>query len=213
MSAPRPHPFDLVFGELAAERFPPIQAALEGEATLDQWLMTRPVLDLLADLRPDAGLGSAVDDFVLFVHACYLWWAAGSRTVAWDDMPDALTTPMYIQVPPHRIWARLDAEETHEPLDGWFVLPDGERRRVVACLGVHPARPGLSVLVAAGSRPIGWRRADGGPTFAPVMTGGDTAGLWSIAAPEELLLLAWGAELGERIPDDDYGSQGGRRGD
>ena len=213
MSTPRPHPFDLVFGEIATERFGPIREALGEAPGLDAWLMARPVLELLGDLRPDEGLGAAVDDFVLFVHAAYRWWEAGSVTAAHGEHRGPPTGPMYIQVPPRRIWARLGDDEVHEPLDGWFALPAGDRLSVVACLGVHAARPGLSVLTAEGPPPVGWRRPDGTATFAPLMTGGDTAGLWSIAAPEELLLLAWGAEPGERIPDGHDGSQGGRLGD
>ncbi len=213
MTDPRPHPFDLVFGEMAEVRFGAIREALGTTLDLDQWLMARPVIELLHDLRPDEGLGGAVDDFVLFVHAAYQWWHAGSHTTPRDSLAFPITVASYIQVPPRRIWARLGAEDSHEPLDGWFVFPEGDRLRVVACLGVHPARPGLSVLTAAGPPPTAWQRPDGTSRFAPQMTGGDTAGLSSIAAPEELLLLAWGVEPDGRTTDGHDGSQVGRHRD
>jgi hypothetical protein len=202
---PRPHPFDLVFGGLAAERFPAITAAVGEARDLDTFLMAEPAITLLHELRPDEGLGEAVDDFVIFVHAAWAWWTAGAQTRTLDTEattrllaasagPPGGSGPastMYIQVAPRRIWARVAETDAHEPLDGWFVLPAGTARRVVACLGVHPQRPGLSVLVAEGPRPLAWARPDGRSTFAPVMDGGEAAGLASVDAPEELLLLAW----------------------
>jgi hypothetical protein len=87
----------------------------------------------------------------------------------------------------------VDGADFHEPIDGWFSIPDGERLRVVACLGVHPERPGLSVLTAAGVAPSTLGRADGGAPFAPTMEGGAEAGLHSVADAEELLWLAFRA--------------------
>ncbi|MCA9769380.1 MAG: hypothetical protein KC485_11240 [Gemmatimonadetes bacterium] len=205
MTTPRPHPFDLVFGTIGPERFPAITEAVGDARDLDAFLMAEPAITLLRDLRPDEGLGEAVDDFVIFVHAAWAWWTAGAHTVELDAAASArlleresAATPdpagagaMYIQVAPRRIWARVAEADSHEPLDGWFVLPVGDSRRVVACLGVHPARPGLSVLVAEGPRPVRRARPDGSATFAPRMEGGDTAGLASVDSPEELLLLAW----------------------
>jgi hypothetical protein len=38
-------------------------------------------------------------------------------------------------------------------------------------------------------------REDGSAIFSPMMPGGDLAGLHAVAAPEEMLLLAWRAEM------------------
>jgi hypothetical protein len=213
MNEPRTHPFELVFGTIAEERFPAIRDATEGDRNLDSWLMNQVVVQLLADLRPDEGLGSAVDDFVLFVNASYLWWLDGRVTVSRSSLVMPVSEVMYIQVESRRIWVQLGDEEPHEPLDGWFVIPDGEVSKVVACLGVHPMRPGLSVLTAEGQRPTDWSRPDGSATFSPLMEGGDTAGLASIASSEELLLLAWGASLEENTSNDNDGPQGGSSSD
>lgn len=205
MSAPRLHPVEHVFGAIVAERFPAISEAM-GEATsLERFLLVEPALTLLQELRPEDGLGEAAQEFVAFVHAAWLWWASGgvdrhldaaATAALLEPTPDrANATPTaivcYIQVDPRQIWARLDEAGVHEPIDGWFVMTHGPRRRVVACLGLHGSRPGLSVLLAEGERPTGWQRPDGSPTFAPRMDGGDTAGLASVDTREELLLLAW----------------------
>lgn len=208
MTDDRVLPFDLVFGELAPERFPAIAEALEGTPGLDAFLMAGPVVELLHELRPDTGLGDAVDDFVAFVHAAYCHWVGGRRTRRLDAAatrallepviaPDQATLRAaageYIQVAPRLVWSRLADADVHEPLDGWFVLPGQRVLRLVACLGVHPSRPGLSVLVAEGEPPVALHRDDGTAPFAPQMAGGDAAGLASVATPEELLAMAWRA--------------------
>lgn len=204
---PPPHPFELVFGPLAEARFPAIRAALPAEADLDTFMLTTPAVELLRDLRPDEGLGDGVDEFVAFVHSAYRYWEAdqpiarldepGTRALCEDhrDLADAPrpNTTTYIQVAPRLIWGRLDDGDVYEPLDGWFAVPVAGGIRVVACFGVHPNRPGLSLLVVEGGAPGEVRREDGSSLFAPLMPGGDTAGLFAVVAPEELLLLAWRA--------------------
>src|SRR5690606_41227969 len=100
---------------------------------------------------------------------------------------------MYIQVAPHLIWARVEGAASHEPIDGWFAVPRTDGLAVVACLGVHAARPGLSVMIATGQRPGPLAREGGAELFAPTMDGGDTAGLFEVTSPQELLELAWRA--------------------
>jgi hypothetical protein len=75
-------------------------------------------------------------------------------------------------------------------------MPEGDVLRVVACLGVDPDRPGLSVLTAVGPVPATLAREDGSAPFAPVMEGGAEAGLHSVTNAEELLWLAWSARRG-----------------
>lgn len=206
---PRPHPFDLVFGDLAVERFPAIDEAVGDATTLDAFLMATPAVELLHDLRPDEGLGEAVDDFVAFVHAAWRFRADGGITRSLDaaatrnicdDSPGApripAVTAQYIQVAPRLVWGRLADGESWEPLDGWFVVPTPGAMRVVACFGLHPSRPGLSVVAAeaellGGGEPL--TRADGTPPFSPLMEGGDRAGLHAVQTIGELRELAWRA--------------------
>lgn len=209
MSTPATHPFDLVFGSLAEVHFPAIRAALPEQADLDTFMLATPAVELLRELRPDEGLGDGIDEFVAFVHAAYRFWEDGRRLIALDeaasrelcvgDQTETLVAPSlppfsaYIQVAPRLIWGRLDDGDVFEPLDGWFALPIGPGLRVVACFGVHPNRPGLSLLLVEGIAPGVVRREDSSALFAPMMPGGETAGLHAVVAPEELLLLAWRA--------------------
>ncbi len=202
----RPTPFSLVFADLAAERFPAVREAVGPTPVLDSFLMAGPVVELLHDLRPDEGLGSAVDDFVALVHAAYRHWVDDAPVRRYDAAQtgtllaaapsaaaEARGPVQYIQVAPRLIWARLEDAEAHEPLDGWFAVPTHSGLRVVACLGLHPTRPGLSVLTAEGGRPVLTPRTDGSAPFAPTMSGGDLAGLASVATVAELLALGWRA--------------------
>jgi hypothetical protein len=207
-------PFSLVFGDLAETFFPPIREALAKDASIEAFMLSAPALELMGTLRPDDGLGDAADDFVAFVYAAWRFWCDGKQVVVLDEAttharcaPGYRESPCpsgsapgptrYIQVAPRLVWGRLASDETYEPLDGWFATRTGPVLRVVACFGLHAARPGLSVVIAQGPLPGAVLREDGSALFSPMMPGGDLAGLHAIAAPEELLLLAWREEMGE----------------
>jgi hypothetical protein len=204
-------PFGLVFAEFSETDFPRIRDALGADTSIEAFMLAAPALELMGKLRPDEGLGDAVDDFVAFVYAAWRFWCDGKQAVRLGDAATrALCAPVepsggsrrtphpgitrYIQVFPRLIWGRLASDEIYEPLDGWFATMGDSGLRVVACFGLHSARPGLSVVVVEGPRPSGIAREDGTPVFSPMMPGGDIAGLHALAAPEELLLLAWRAE-------------------
>ena len=213
MDSPRPTPFDLVFGSLAEERFPSIRSAFEasqGEPRdRDAFLMMRDVVQLVHDLRPDEGMGGEIGQLAAFLHHAYLFWLAGTPTLA--ITPAELTgllrpeTPasgetsppppaFYVQLPERRVWAEVVAGASHEPLDGCFLALDGAASlRVLAAFGLRPDRPGLSVVEVAGPRPSRLARPDGTPLFAPALEGGAPAGLASITGGEELLELGWRA--------------------
>ena len=192
MTPTRPHPFDLIFGPLADARFPAIRDALDGARDPHAFMLAAPALELLHELRPDEGFGDAVDDFVTFVHAAVLFWVDGSRTVEYWMSPttrllcsddgaeresprDAPLGAMYIQVAPRLVWGRLADDETFEPLDGWFAIPAGDALHVIGCFGVHPSRPGLTVVEVTGKTPGKIHRDDGTAVFSPIMAGGDMA--------------------------------------
>lgn len=215
-SAIRVHPFDLVFAGFRAERLPAIHAELGDQSDLDTFMLAPAALDLMHELRPEEGLGDAVDDFVALVHAAYLYWRDGERTSNLDEENTrALCVPLadaeavmdgpsperarYIQVAPQLIWGRLAEDAPFEPLDGWFDVPSGTGLRLVACFGVHAERPGMSVAAVAGSLPAVISREDGTPLFAPTMPGGDLAGLHATSGPEEVLLLGCRARRGEEM--------------
>lgn len=214
MTPERPHPFDLIFSGFASAEFPAFRQVLGDEPSLDRFLISEPVVEWLNRIRPDEGIGEAVDEFVALSHAAYRWWAGGSVTHTLDreaterlvelaagDPDDGAppTQAAYYRVAPHLIWGRIE-ESNHEPLDGWFIVPGGDVLQVTGCLGVHPARPGLSVMTASGPRRRVAERPDGTAPFSPTMPGGDLAGLHAIDTPDELLQLAWRAAAMRRGP-------------
>src|SRR5215207_4067770 len=208
----RPTPFDQVFETVAQTTFPAIRTALD-QAGLDArnrdgFLMLREVVSLLRDLRPEEGLGEGIDQLAALVHHGYLFWAGGGLTVKLgsDQLPDFLgrvasladhpppdTPPLYTQLPERRVWAQVIPGDPHEPLDGWFqhYAPDPGLLRVLGIFGIHPDRPGFSVVEVSGRQPVGLTRPDGTPVFSSTLSGGAAAGLFSIAGEEELLELGW----------------------
>jgi hypothetical protein len=206
----RTTPFELVFSRIAESTFPRIAASLAaGEhdpADRDAFLMDREVVTLLRDLRPEEGLGEAMDQMVALVHHAYLTWAAGTVTVpvareaaeellgpSPAEVGDSKEVPAYYaQFPERMIWASVIESQPPEPLDGTFVsrTPDGDLR-VLGIFGLRPERAGFSAVEATGGRVEGLRRDDGTPLFAPTLSGGATAGLRSIVGEEELLELGW----------------------
>ena len=197
-------PFDLVFGRMAEERFPSLRAALEGlDATdRDAFIMTREAIQLVRDLRPDDGIGEAIDQLVAVVHHAYLFWAAGQIVVdvgveileGNGENGPAPAPAWYARFPERKVWAQVVEGAAHEPLDGCFAhsMAD-DALRVLGVFGLHADRPGFSVVEVAGPRPQGLARESGEPLYAPRMEGGAAAGLHSIAGEEELLELGWRA--------------------
>jgi len=219
----RPTPFDLAFADLADERFPAIRDTLAAEGVdpvdRDAFLLNRDVVTLVRELRPVEGAGEEIAQLAALVHHVYLFWAADGRTtsldraemeelLALDDSPP--TTPLarppaYLQLPERRIWAEPVAGAPHEPLDGCFVhaAADTGELKVLGVFGLHPDRPGFTVVEAAGPRVPHLARPDGSALYAPLLPGGAAAGLHSLAGGEELL------ELGYRMARWTDGRMGG----
>ena len=211
MTEPRLTPFDLVFAGLAGEKFPPIAECLR-QAGVDPYdrdavLMARPMIELIHELRPESGLGEAVDEFVALLHAALLFWLEGGRTVRLGGTglarllaevgsapPREGPVAYYVQYPPRRLWGAPVPGETHEPLDGCFVSRTGSTLTAVGIFGLHPSREGFAVVTVTGPRPSSLLREDGSPLFGPTLPGGEAAGLHSVTGMEELLELAWRGE-------------------
>lgn len=213
MPAVRPTPFDLVFGDLAPERFPAIQTELEAAGAdprdRDGFLMARAVIQLVRDLLPGEGTGEEIGQLTAFLHHAYLFWLAGtpSLEVSGAELPallrhppvDADATPppeFYAAFPEHRIWVSAIPGAPPEPLDGCFLGREADGAlSVLAALGIRPDRPGLSVAEVRGPREAAGARADGTPFFAPAFAGAAAAGLASVTDGSELLELGWRAWL------------------
>lgn len=204
----RSTPFDLVFAELAGERFPAIREALAGAGhdprDRDAFLLSLPAMTLLRDLRPDdSGAGEGVEELAALAHHAYLAWDAGAVTWRTDldrtrtalgagaAHADAAPSAGYLQVPERLVWAALAPDTAAEPLDGCFVhsLSHGGLR-VLGVFGMHPGRMGFSVVEAVGTPGAALFRDDGSALFSPVLAGGASAGIYSLVGPEELVELA-----------------------
>lgn len=211
MLLPRPNPFDLAFEASAQTSFPLVREAIT-DAGLDPrdrdgFLMLRDVVTLLRDLRPEEGLGEGIDQLAALLHHAYLFWNGGSIAfelsaeqlldlirhgpVSGED--DTEPPPYYLRLPERKIWAQVVPGQAHEPLDGYFqhLAPEPGILRVLGVFGMHPDRPGFSVVEVAGPKPLALARTDGSPLFAPTLPGGAAAGLLSISGEEELLQLGW----------------------
>lgn len=199
----RPTPFALVFGALAPERFPALRDSLAARGTdpadRDAFVLDPAVAQLLRDIVPEEAPPEALAEFLATLHHGYLFWQGGQVVVAGtSEAPraprasPAPLAPLYLQLPSHLYWGQLEPEAPHEPLDGLFVHPHGGALRALGVFGVHPERPGFSVVEVAGPPPAALLpRADGSAPFAPQMAGGAAAGIRSVAGPDELLALAW----------------------
>lgn len=205
----RPDPFRLAFGPFVPDRFEGLRGALVSAGTdlfdRDAWLLSRPGVELLRELRPDGGLGEGVDELVALAHAGFLYWQQGERVIAVSraaldrivGAPDSPAgsaggrTAYYVDLAPRRMWGRPVAEAAAEPLDGWFAVAAERELILVAVFGMLPDRPGFTVVHVRGPAPQGLARPDGSPPFTPVLAGGAAAGLWSVIGGEELLDLGW----------------------
>ncbi|HEY4320562.1 MAG TPA: hypothetical protein VGM77_05220 [Gemmatimonadales bacterium] len=202
----RPQPFDLLFAPFRDDRLPAIRDVIGTDRSVAGFLLVAPAVELLRDVRPDSGLGDAIDTFVLLVHAAFWYWHDGEQHRAIDAaqlerlLRDGAPQPIpagitrYIQVAPRRIWSQLDDDQPFEPLDGWFVARNGPSIDVVGCFGVHPERPGITAAAVQGPVPVLAKRPDGTAPFTATMPGGDLAGLHAVESPAELLWLAWCAD-------------------
>lgn len=206
--ASRPTPFDLVFGPEQEERFQALRAALQQAGAdrrdRDAFLMVREVAEFLHELRPEEGLGEAIEELVAFVHLAYLFWDDGGCVARLDRrVLDLLTSPepveeetmppaaFYLQLPERRVWGTPRPDSPPEPLDGLFLGSVPGLLRAVAIFGLHAQRGGFTVVEVMGPRPGALARPDGSALFAPILPGGAEAGLASVTGGEELLELAW----------------------
>ncbi len=204
----RLNPFDAVFGPTAEERFPVLRQGLESAGRdgrdREAFVLVREVVELLRELRPTGTEGGGVDELVGFLHAAYLFWVDGLRTVVVDretlddlvaNAPEAESEPTgrvyYIQLAPQRVWGKSQPGAPIEPLDGWFAAPRAGELEVVAVFGFHPTRDGLTVVTIRGPKPGRLVRPDRSALFSPGFDGALAAGLWQVLGGEEVLELAY----------------------
>jgi hypothetical protein len=209
--AHRPTPFDIAFGPEAEERFARMRTSLTETGRdphdLDSFVLDREVVTYLRGLVPEEGVGDAIEQHLALLHHAYLYWAEGGWVVRPgrqrtqqllqaaepEYTPPATGSPRacYIQFPERLLWAPLEPDEPHQPLDGIFVRPwPGAGFFLLAIFGLHPGREGFAVVDVDGYRERALERTDGAALFTPVLPGGAAAGLYSVIGGEELLELA-----------------------
>ena len=215
----RAHPFDLVGGALSEAWFGEVDAAVAaaGCDPADRLAFQRlePVQRVLGELRPpDAEAPGAVEEeYATLLFVVYHYHRAGARSFALDRgaleralasdepaAPPALPpvraglAPCYVQLPERWFWARIAETTPPEPLDGLFVAETAGAREllVLAVLGLRPEREGFSQIVVSAPREdvAGAGQLVRRPLFAPVLEGGERAGVRSIVSEAELLHLA-----------------------
>lgn len=210
-------PFDLVFRDIAPERFPVIQREIAGNAAAaadrDRFVLVAPVAELLRDLAPDDVPPEALEGHARLLHHAYRHWSAGGWVfdIGADLLERALTSgplasrvlqdALYLRLPALRVWGAARDGEPPEPLDGVFVTATAAPGTVAALgiFGMHGERPGFSAVAVEGRADedepanseilVAARRPDHSAAFAPLLEGGAAAGVWSVANPGELLLL------------------------
>jgi hypothetical protein len=205
----RTTPFDLVFQELAERRFPALRESVERSGIdlddPDAFVLDPEVARLLRDLVPDEAPSHALPQHIMLLHHAFLFWRAGricfrmghrstrdllSASPIPPSTPVAPPSACYIQFPERLLWGRLAPDEPHEPFDGMFLRPRAGGFFLLGIFGVHRGRGGFSVVDAEGYRPEVLEREDGTLPFSPIMPGGATSGLHSLAGENELFELA-----------------------
>lgn len=175
---------------------------------LQGFMTLAAVAGALRELRaPEVG-GEAVHRYAVLLQHVWLFHRAGGRV-------HLLTTPAarylvggapaaepvlpaeagYLQLPLHLFWVAAGAE-TPESVDGlfWSMGSDGMLRLLMAT-GIHPGRPGLSVVPVAEapwSDAPSWLEASirsGGDDFACTLPGAEWDGLHSLESAGEALKL------------------------
>jgi hypothetical protein len=216
----RATPFGLVFAEIGPAHFPTIARALashgRSSADRDGFVLLEPVAHLVHELAGADVAAEEMEAHLVLLHHAFRHWEAGrwvyrlseaalERAAAQESLSgDTPREAVYLQLPAGRVWrSRADAHSVPEPLDGMFVtrMQEPGTISVLGVFGMHQTRPGFSAMgiegradeheAAPGERMARARRPDGSPLFAPLLTGGAGAGLYSILDADELMMLTW----------------------
>jgi hypothetical protein len=159
----------------------------------------------------------AVRDYGALLFQAYRFWENGRRLLAIDDAALRMLlarAPIgdwhfvapypagYLQLARHLVWARIADGAPPEAIDGFFwsiATPDTNAAgqiEIVLALGMHPGRPGFSVMEAAAPLPAAapghWGDIDARPDgkdFDNILPGGELRGLLAVTSTPELLKL------------------------
>ena len=217
----RIEPFEHAFAAFATQHFAEIRDDASNQhkdtADLPQFASLGTVQRLLDELEsPEAleGEPEAAAEYLAGLFVAFRFWEGGQRIfpVSRDRLEGLLEAPVssdrvavpdgacYVQLPEQWFWAQIEPEQPHEPVDGLFVAEGAGRREffVLLVLGLRADRPGFSqVSLTARTEDFALAAEEARrPLFAPVLDGGDTAGLKSLVSEADVLLLV---QLGLRV--------------
>lgn len=205
----RQHPFDLA-GPPAVQAFVDIRATSTDPPNFATFCKLEQVGTILAEFAPASGTESdprVAEHYLYLLFAMYRFWFADQTTLTVNrgrlqrlldsvahGLPVVPKGACYLALPELWFWARINRESPPEPLDGMFVVADGDETwlTVVAVLGVRPERSGFSQIVVGGDEITlaGAANSVRQPVFHPDFEGAEAAGFLSCISEAELLHLA-----------------------
>jgi hypothetical protein len=207
----RPDPFTLVFGDLAEETFSAIREELDRRAVNpadgDAFVLAGAVGATLRMLVPEDAPPEALERHVALLHHAYRYWNAGCPLHRVEDAAlraatigptagDGGPRNAYVQLPERRVWGDVEADAPPQPMDGFFLARhEEEMAELLGIFGLHAARSAFAVVPVAGpwdeaTLAAAAVRPDGSELFSSQLSGGDAAGLLTVATGVEVLLLA-----------------------
>ncbi|HEY2806091.1 MAG TPA: hypothetical protein VGI92_09560 [Gemmatimonadales bacterium] len=203
-------PWTDIVAAIGEEHFEQIRASLDFAHTRDldrdAFLLNGSAAAMLRDLMPAEAPAEMVSAYGALLHMLYVMWARGWPIVEADEaqLRDAVlkSAPLslgpsvarsfYLQLPERLVWAEPAEGESHEPLDGIFVIEAGDRVHALAVLGFREGREGFTTMEGAIRlpAPAPEKRVDGSAPFSSTISGGESAKLISVVDEHELAALA-----------------------
>lgn len=207
--SPRPLPWTDLVRAMGEEHFGEIRESLAAskidDLDRDAFLLNGAAGALLRDLVPEDAPADTINAYGALLHMLYCAWARDWPliTVSADALHLALAgilpishTPdfplvAYIQLPERLVWGEPVKGDSHEPLDGVFVIATHEQVHALAILGYRVDREGFTTMEGAIElpAPAAGARERGDAAFASTLPGGAKAELISVVDEHELATL------------------------
>jgi hypothetical protein len=207
-------PYDLAFAGDVEGLFTGVQAeasaAMKDATDMPQFVSLPSVQRIVSRIESPELLKAnpaAAAEYHVLLYTAFRFWTTGKTVIPTgreilENSKRALTRDVqirppggacYVQLPEHWIWAQVDADSAHEPIDGLFVAQSAEEAQItiVAVLGLREEREGFTQISISVAKEELTDLAEvvGARPFEPVMDGGLQAGFKSVTSLGELLLL------------------------
>ena len=204
----RPLPWTDIVAAIGEEHFAEIRASLDAAQALerDAFLLNGSAAAMLRELMPEEAPADMVNAYAALLHMLYVMWSNGWPIVEAQEaeVRKSFAVPLplshvptlprlfYLQLPERLVWAEPAEGESHEPLDGVFVIAREDRVHALAVLGFREGREGFTTMEGAIRlpAPAPGPRPNGSAPFSSTLPGGDAAKLISVVDEHELAALA-----------------------